>query len=248
VNARAIAISAILVGVIVAIANLPAAAYSCISVEKQQQQHMNVFVISDDTGCAAELVKKGMLLPDPAGNKAHFPKNYDVTCFNVPSKQGANVFEHIENVTVPSLLKTTQERPENIEELYVFVYPPSLVTQFHEFIAARFGTERANMVDGWANVPKNTAFSPEWAAAIYHEGRHLSIHGTWHDDAGLPLPNNQISYYPGFGPSHNDNNNNNNNSAPVKAGLLRFLNIRSTSLTPSCNGGGDDGAHINLNS
>jgi hypothetical protein len=237
VYARAIAIT--LAAVIAAVANLPAA-YSCISVERQQ--HMNVFVISDDTGCAADLVKKGMSLPDPQGNKQHFPKNYDVTCFNMSSKEGTNVFERIENLTVPALRKAAQEKAGNIEELYIFVYPQSLANQFHAFLATRFGAERASMVDGWANIPESTAFSPEWAATIYHEGRHLAIHGTWHDDAGRPLANNQIVYYPGFGPSHGENNDNNN---PIKAGLLRFLNFGSTSLPTACNGG--DGAYINLN-
>jgi hypothetical protein len=195
---------------------------------------MNVLVISDDTGCPVELVKKGMSLPDPEGNKQHFPKDYDVTCFDAPVKKGANTFQYIEKVAVPALHKAAQEKAGSVEELYIFVYQQPLEKQFRDYIAARFGSERASMVDGWANVAANTAFSPVWAATIYHEGRHLAIHGTWHDGAGSPLPNDQIIYYPGFGPSPDDHDNNNNAAG---AGLLKFLNIRPASLPAACSGG-----------
>jgi hypothetical protein len=221
VYARAITttLASVVAAIIIVINNLPAA-YAC----RAPEQHMNVFVVTDDTGCSAELIKKGMLLPDLEGNKQYFPKDYDVTCFDGLVKKDANTFQYIEQVTVPALRKAAQEKAGNIEELYIFVYQQSLEKQFTDYISMRFGAERASAVDGWANVSENTAFSPVWAATIYHEGRHLAIHGTWHDDAGRLLPNNRISYYPGFGPSQN-----------AGTGLLKFLNIRPASL-PICSG------------
>ncbi len=223
-------IAIILAGIIAAFANLPAA-YSC----GIAPQHMNVFVISDDKGCIAGLIERGMSLPDPQGNKQYFPKDYDITCLDVPAKHGTNVFTYIENITVPSLRNAAKERSAgNIEQLYLFVYPLSLTKEFHNYIAIRFGAERASMVDGWTNIPAATAFSSIWASSIYHEGRHLAIHGTWHDDAGRPFPNNQVIYYPGFGPAHNVSDENHNGF--VGAGLLRFLNIRPASLPSICSG------------
>ncbi|UVS68099.1 hypothetical protein [Nitrososphaera viennensis] len=227
---HAAGVIAIALAGIIAAVNVPAA-YSC---RAPEQQHMNVLVISDDTGCSAELIKKGMLLPDPEGNKQHFPKDYDVTCLDGLVKKDANTFQYIEKVTVPVLRKAAQEKAGNVEELYIFVYQQPLEKQFRDYIAMRFGTERASMVDGWANVAENTAFSPVWASTIYHEGRHLAIHGTWHDDAGRPLPDNRINYYPGFGPGQDDDD--------AGAGLLKFLNVRPASL-PGC--GSSSSSHHN---
>jgi hypothetical protein len=194
-----------------------------------QRQHVNVFVITDDTGCPAELIKKGMALPDPDGNKQYFPKSYDVVCFDVPitnkEKGDTNTFDYIEKVMFPELRKTAQEKTGQAEELYIFVYQQSLSKQFQDYIYMHFGAERARMVDGWANVVENIAFSPIWAAAIYHEGRHLAIHGTWHDESGRLLPDSQISCPPSF--SLNPENR------AAGAGLLKFLNIPTANL-PRC--------------
>lgn len=165
-----------------------------------EPQNMHIFVISDSTGCPADIIKKGMALPDPAGNKKYFPEQFEVSCIDVPAKtEYVNSFQYIEKVTVPALRKASQQNEEHGEQLYLFVYQQSLENQFREYIATRFGEERAKMVDGWANIPEGTGFSPIWAGTIYHEGRHLAIHGTWHDEAGRPLPNNQVIKYPGFG-------------------------------------------------
>ncbi|HVX02676.1 MAG TPA: hypothetical protein VHA09_05945 [Nitrososphaera sp.] len=233
-----------LASIIAAIVNLTVA-YPCGRVieseQQQQQQHMNVFVIADSTGCPAELIKKGMMLPDPEGNKQYFPKDYDVTCFDLPAKNDTdytNAFQYIEDITVPSLRKEAQENnkdTKNTEELYIFVYQQSLAKQFQDYIAMRFGAERARIVDGWANVADNTAFSPIWPATIYHEGRHLATHGTWHDDAGNLLPNSQIVQAPS-GSSGQNEGGGDDDGGGVGAGLLKFLNIPVARL-PSCSSG-----------
>jgi hypothetical protein len=207
------------------------------SLPPSSAQHMNVFVISDsDTGCIADLIKKGMALPDPAGNKQYFPKDYDVTCYDGLVKNGTNTFHYIEESVVPALHQKQQSaenennnnnnntasaptRGEVVEQLYLFVYPPSLEKQFQDYIGERFGKENALTVSGWADIAKDTAFSPIWASTIYHEGRHLAIHGTWHDDAGNPLPGGKIISYSSSTTTAYQNQD------PAGKGLARFLNL-----------------------
>ena len=102
--------------------------------------------------------------------------NYQVICLG-----GINNLSEIESYVVPTL------RHSLPYTTFVFVYPDSMVGQYHDYIEGKFGYQYRYLALGNTDVPEGIAYVSEVPASVKHEMAHLATCGTWHDEQGKDI-------------------------------------------------------------
>lgn len=102
--------------------------------------------------------------------------NYLVICMG-----GVNDLKDIESHIVPIL------RQNDLESLFVFVYPDSMIQQYNDYIEGKYGYQYRYLALGNTDVEKGIAYVNEVPANVKHEMAHLAICGTWHDEQGRDI-------------------------------------------------------------
>ena len=109
---------------------------------------------------------------------------YEVTCMS-----GVTSLEQVNKVVLPAL------RYLMPNDTFVFVYPPTMRSQFEDYIGGKYGQQYRDAALGVADIGTGSAYADEEPSVVKHEMGHLAICGTWHDAQGKPI--NGIQRDPG---------------------------------------------------
>ena len=102
--------------------------------------------------------------------------NYQVICLG-----GINNLSDIESYIVPTLRRNLPYTT------FIFVYPDSMVEQYHDYIEGKYGYQYRYLALGNTDVPEGIAYVSEVPANVKHEMAHLATCGTWHDEQGKDI-------------------------------------------------------------
>lgn len=148
-----------------------------------------IFVVDDnDDGSVSEQVKVGITLPDPSGLRDNLLK-YNIKV--IPFGGIVNIAD-IESTTLPAI----RAIPEYHDVPIIFYYPLDMKGQFTELLKAHFNGEMASLQNGWTDIPHGVSFANN-VGDIFHEGSHLALCGTWHDQYGRVFPDGHVERYVG---------------------------------------------------
>ena len=103
----------------------------------------------------------------------HYLDYYLVICLG-----GVKNLSDVENYVLPNL------RHSLPYDKFVFVYPDSMVDQFHDYIEGKYGSQYRYLALGNTDLPNGIAYVSEVPANVKHEMAHLATCGTWHDERG----------------------------------------------------------------
>ena len=98
---------------------------------------------------------------------------YSVICLG-----GVKHLGDIEDHVLPRL------RLDMPNDKFVFVYPESMVEQFHDYLEGKYGSEFRYLALGNSDVPNGIGYVGEVPANVKHEMAHLATCATWHDEQG----------------------------------------------------------------
>jgi len=99
--------------------------------------------------------------------------SYQVICLG-----GVKNLEDVDSYVVPNLRYILPY------DRFVFVYPDSMLEQFHDYIEGKYGSQYRYLALGNTDVPNGIAYVSEVPANVKHEIAHLDTCGTWHNDKG----------------------------------------------------------------
>ena len=99
--------------------------------------------------------------------------NYQVICLG-----GVKDLKDVDSYVVPNLRHILPY------DRFVFVYPDSMLGQFHDYIEGKYGSQYRYLALGNTDVPNGIAYVSEVPANVKHEMAHLATCGTWHNDKG----------------------------------------------------------------
>jgi hypothetical protein len=106
----------------------------------------------------------------------HYLDSYRVICLG-----GVKNLTDVENYILPNL------RLDLPNDKFIFVYPDSMVDQFHDYIEGKYGSQYRYLALGSTDIPNGVAYAGEVPANVKHEMAHLATCGTWHDEQGEDL-------------------------------------------------------------
>ena len=98
---------------------------------------------------------------------------YQVVCLG-----GVKNLSDVESYVVPNL------RYIFPDDRFVFVYPDSMLEQFHDYIEGKYGSQYRYLALGNTDVPNGIAYVSDVPANVKHEMAHLATCATWHNDKG----------------------------------------------------------------
>jgi hypothetical protein len=102
--------------------------------------------------------------------------DYSVICLN-----GIKELSEIEAYTLPTLRQSMPYAK------FVFVYPPSMIEQYNDYIDGKYGYQYRYLTLGNTDLPNGIAYVSEVPLNVKHELAHLSLCGTWHDAEGKDI-------------------------------------------------------------
>jgi hypothetical protein len=106
----------------------------------------------------------------------HYLDSYEVICLG-----GVRHLADIESLVLPVL------RHDLPDDKFVFVYPDSMIEQFHDYIEGKYGAEYWYLALGNTDIPNGIAYTSEVPANVKHEMAHLATCGTWHNVQGADI-------------------------------------------------------------